>query len=312
MKIYSINEFEKYHPVRVYLEENILIKALLKKLLNSDIKEDFETFFNLFNNLCEAEKHYIRKENQLFPYIEKYGWNTTSQYMWTFHDQIREDLKEIRIKIEEKIFVDLSFMLEELSSNMEHLILLEETTLFPNAMESLSSDDWNEIKQGDREVGTMLEEQYVHPKDDVKKRDIALSEDVISLEEGFITPLQINLIFKHLPLDITYVDENDRVAFYNNGNERIFPRSPGIIGREVKFCHPPKSVDTVLKILEEFKLGTKSSAEFWINIKMRLIYIRFFAIRDEKNTYKGVMEITQDITDIQALSGERKILDWND
>ncbi len=308
-----INKLEKTHPVRVYLEENILIKELLKKLENIDVKVDFETFFNVFNNLCEVELHYVRKENQLFPYIEKYGWNTTSQYMWTFHDQIRENLKEIREVLEKKVFEDLSFMLEELNSNIEHMILLEETTIFPNALESLDDQDWQEIKKGDIEVGTMLKEQasYVHPKDDKKKRKIDVSSDAIPLEEGFMTPEQINLIFKHLPVDITYVDENDKVVFYNNADERIFPRSPGIIGREVKFCHPPKSVDTVLQILESFKNGSKSSAEFWINFKGQIIHIRFFAIRDAQKNYKGVMEITQDITDIKELKGERRILDWS-
>jgi uncharacterized protein len=106
------------------------------------------------------------------------------------------------------------------------------------------------------------------------------------------------------------VDENDKVIFYNNGDERIFPRSPGIIGREVKFCHPPKSVDNVLKILEEFKQGTKDNAEFWINFKDSFIHIRFFAIRDKDKNYKGVMEITQNVSDIKALEGERRILDW--
>jgi DUF438 domain-containing protein len=190
------------------------------------------------------------------------------------------------------------------------MILLEETTLFPNAINALSSEDWDEISIGDKEVGYMMDVEYIHPKDDKKRRKIDLATDAIYFEEGYLTPNQINLIFKHLPLDITYVDENDKVIFYNNGDERIFPRSPGIIGREVKFCHPPKSVDNVLKILEEFKFGTKDSAEFWINFKDSFIHIRFFAIRDKDRNYKGVMEITQNVSDIKALEGERRILDW--
>ena len=155
-----------------------------------------------------------------------------------------------------------------------------------------------------------LDVEYIHPKDDKKRRKIDLATDAIYFEEGYLTPNQINLIFKHLPLDITYVDENDKVIFYNNGDDRIFPRSPGIIGREVKFCHPPKSVDNVLKILEEFKQGSKDNAEFWINFKDSFIHIRFFAIRDKNKNYKGVMEITQNVSDIKALEGERRILDW--
>ena len=307
---YLINELNDNHPIKIYLKENILIKDFLEKLKNISIHDDFEMFFSIFNNLNEIEKHYVRKENQLFPFIEKYGWNTTTQYMWTFHDQIREELKEIRIKIEKKDFEDITFSIKDLIDNINHMILLEETTLFPNAINALSSEDWDEISIGDKEVGYMMDVEYIHPKDDKKRRKIDLDNDAIYFEEGYLTPKQINLIFKHLQIDITYVDENDKVIFYNNGDERIFPRSPGIIGREVKFCHPPKSVDNVLKILEEFKLGTKDNAEFWINFKDSFIHIRFFAIRDKDKNYKGVMEITQNVSDIKALEGERRILDW--
>ena len=307
---YLINELNDNHPIKIYLKENILIKDFLEKLKNISIHDDFEMFFSIFNNLCEIEKHYVRKENQLFPFIEKYGWNTTTQYMWTFHDQIREELKEIRIKIEKKDFEDITFSIKDLIDNINHMILLEETTLFPNALNALISEDWDEISIGDKEVGYMMDVEYIHPKDDKKRRKIDLATDAIYFEEGYLTPNQINLIFKHLPLDITYVDENDKVIFYNNGDDRIFPRSPGIIGREVKFCHPPKSVDNVLKILEEFKQGSKDNAEFWINFKDSFIHIRFFAIRDKDKNYKGVMEITQNVSDIKALEGERRILDW--
>ena len=307
---YLINELNDNHPIKIYLKENILIKDFLEKLKNISIHDDFEMFFSIFNNLNEIEKHYVRKENQLFPFIEKYGWNTTTQYMWTFHDQIREELKEIRIKIEKKDFEDITFSIKDLIDNINHMILLEETTLFPNAINALSSEDWDEISIGDKEVGYMMDVEYIHPKDDKKRRKIDLDNDAIYFKEGYLTPNQINLIFKHLPLDITYVDENDKVIFYNNGDDRIFPRSPGIIGREVKFCHPPKSVDNVLKILEEFKQGSKDNAEFWINFKDSFIHIRFFAIRDKNKNYKGVMEITQNVSDIKALEGERRILDW--
>lgn len=304
---YDLNKFEQNHPLRIYLEENILINDLLFKLKNIEIINDVQAFFNLFNNLCEVELHYVRKENQLFPFIEKYGWNTTSQYMWTFHDQIREELKLIREEINNHNYQVLPELLEDLSDNMQHMILLEESTLFKNALEDLTNEDWQNIKDGDDEVGFMIKKEPLKKKEKPKKKEIYSKDDAVYYDEGFLTPNQVNLIFKHLPLDITYVDENDKVVFYNNGDERIFPRSPGIIGREVKFCHPPKSVDQVLKILEAFKAGEKDIAEFWINFKTRLIHIRFFAIRDENRAYKGVMEITQDVSDIKNLEGECRI-----
>ena len=107
-----------------------------------------------------------------------------------------------------------------------------------------------------------------------------------------------------------YVDENDQEIFYNRGEERIFPRSAGIIGREVRYCHPPKNVGTVLKILAEFRKGTKSEASFWINFKDRLIFIRYFAVRDEQKKYR-VIEMSQDITDIKKIKGEKRLLNWN-
>src|SRR5690606_20101243 len=115
---------------------------------------------------------------------------------------------------------------------------------------------------------------------DFKRSDTEFIKNNPHFDEGYMSLEQVNLLLKTIPFDITYVDENDKVIFYNRGEERLFPRSPGIIGREVKFCHPPKSVGTVLRILEEFRKGNKNEAGFWINIKGRLIYIRYFAVRD--------------------------------
>ncbi len=132
------------------------------------------------------------------------------------------------------------------------------------------------------------------------------------MNEGIMNLEQINLLLQVMPFDLTYVDENDKVIFYNRGELRVFPRSSGVIGREVRFCHPPKSVSTVLRILEEFKAGKKDTAEFWINFKQRLIHIRYFAVRDHKKNYKGVIEVSQDITDIKKIEGEKRLLEWAD
>ena len=190
-------------------------------------------------------------------------------------------------------------------------------------MDLLSEDDWKEFYVGDEEIGWMLiekpvpypiieEEAYVHPSQDFKKRDLSFSlENTFHYDEGYMTPEQVNLLLRFLPVDITYVDENDKVIFYNRGDDRVFPRSKGIIGREVKFCHPPKSVDMVIRIVEEFKAGTKDVAEFWFNFKGRSIHVRYFAIRDNNKQYKGVIEMSQDVTDIQKLEGQKRLLDWD-
>jgi uncharacterized protein len=215
-----------------------------------------------------------------------------------------------------KIEEDTSYLI----SSISRLLLTEETVLFPNALDILDEEDWIKVRKGEEEIGWMLKEapeafpkepEYIHPSQDHTKRELSFSlENTSHYDEGYMTVDQVNLLLRTMPLDITYVDENDKVIFYNRGEERVFPRSAGIIGREVKFCHPPKSVGTVLKILEEFRKGNKNEASFWINFKGRLIYIRYFAVRDEKKEYRGVIEMSQDITDIKNIEGEKRLLDW--
>lgn len=318
----NIQNFQEGHPVRVYLEENILTRKLFQELFETNMQEDYQTFYNIFNQICEIEKHFARKENQLFPYLEKYGWTGPSQGMWSFHDQIREEIKFVRKKVEEKDSSNILNDAMNLFNSINQLLQVEEGRLLPRAVDMLSEDDWKEMYEGDKEIGWMFasapvqypassKEDYIHPSEDKKRRKLPFSlENRTHFDEGYLTPEQVNFIFKFLPVDITYVDENDIVIFYNRGDNRVFPRSAGIIGREVKFCHPPKSVDQVLKILEEFKAGRQDTAEFWIQFKGKFIHIRYFAIRDEEKNYKGVIEMSQDITDIKKLEGDKRLLDW--
>jgi DUF438 domain-containing protein len=310
------------HPVRVYLEENQLIRELIESINSLDIEQNYDEFLKLFDKLSKTEKHFARKENQLFPYLEKYGWTSPSQNMWAFHDDIRSIFKVCRNLSQTKELSSLSISLDNLFRNLEHIMQVEEGRLFPNALSMLKEDDWMEMRDGDEEIGWMLdnpptpypphtEDEYIHPSQDTKKRDLPFSlENRIDLDQGHMLPEQINLLLKFMPVDITYVDENDIVIFYNRGENRVFPRSAGIIGREVKFCHPPKSVDQVLTILREFKAGRRDEAEFWITFKGKFIHIRYFAIRDDEGVYKGVIEVSQDVTHIRALEGQQRLLDW--
>ncbi|PKI14803.1 DUF438 domain-containing protein [Colwellia sp. 12G3] len=318
-----VTELPEGHPVTVYFEENHLIQSLLSQLTGSDAEQDFELFFNLFNQLAEVEKRFSRKENQLFPYLEKHGWTGPSQGMWAFHDEIRDLFREVRACIEAKTLNKVSRIVKRIAGELFHLMEVEEHRLFPNALELLSEDDWKEMREGDVEIGWMLsqepvaypketaEEEYVHPGEDRRKRRLPFStDDRIRMNEGYMSAEQLNLMLQFMPVDLTYVDENDIVVFYNRGENRVFPRSAGIIGREVKFCHPPKSVDPVLQILEAFKKGTQDTAEFWINFKDKKIHIRYFALRDKEDNYKGVIEMSQDITEILKIEGQQRLLDW--
>jgi DUF438 domain-containing protein len=239
--------------------------------------------------------------------------------MWAFHDQIRDEIKETRKAIEAEDIETAIMNAQNVFRSLEHIMQVEEGRLLPNAMQLLSEDEWKEFKEGDREIGWMFnknptpypKDEYIHPSQDTQKRSLPFGiEDKTHYDEGYLTPEQVNSIFRILPVDITYVNENDQVVFYNRGEDRVFPRSAGIIGREVRFCHPPKSVDQVIQILEAFKAGTQDLAEFWINFKGQFIHIQYFAVRDPDGTYRGVIEMSQDVTHIRELEGQKKLLDW--
>lgn len=310
------------HPLRVYSEEADLIEKLLSDLRETDPAGNYQKYLDLFNELAAIEKRFARKENQLFPYLEKYGWSAPGQGMWIFHDQVRNHIRYISRCNSDGDTGRIRANLPCLAGRIERLLAIEEGRLFPKAMELLTEGDWKEFFEGDQEIGWMLPQrppaypdsggEYLHPGRDRTERKLPLSaKNKNHFDEGYLSPEQIDLILRFLPVDITYVDENDKVMFYNRGEERVFPRSKGIIGREVRFCHPPKSVETVLCILEEFKAGTKDSAEFWLDLGGRKVHVRYFAIRDQEKNYRGVVEITQDITEIQKLEGEKRLLGWD-
>jgi hypothetical protein len=319
----TVEKLPTGHPVKVYYQESELIQNLLAELYDVNPVADFQKYFNIFNQLTTIEKRFSRKENQLFPYLERHGWEGPSQGMWSFHDNLRDQIRLLNTynseRNTEKIVDNIPYLVE----GIKRLLTIEDMKLFPNSMELLSEDEWKEFYQGDEEIGWMLlekplpypaieQETYVHPSEDYTQRDLSFSlENTFHYDEGYMTPEQVNLLLRFLPVDITFVDENDKVIFYNRGDDRVFPRSKGIIGREVRFCHPPKSVDMVLRIVAEFKAGTKDVAEFWFNFRGRIIHIRYFAIRDNDKKYRGVIEMSQDVTDIQKLKGEKRLLDWD-
>ena len=318
-----IQQFPPGHPAAVYLQENRLLRSLIKKITQLDPEQDSEPFKSVFDNIGKVELHYVRKENQLFPCLEKHGWDSPSKNMWAFHDDIRALIREVGIALSDNNYEGVRQKLPHLLGEMSRLMAVEEQRLIPNALSMLEEDEWKEMYIGDEEIGWMLDEKppaypeqkepdYVHPSKLSKPSASSLDTDgKHHYDEGYMTPEQVNLLFKTMPLDITYVDENDRVVFYNRGEDRLFPRSKNVIGREVRYCHPPKSVDTVLRILEEFRKGTQDVADFRIFVKGRYILIRYFAVRDNDGTYRGVMEMSQDITDVVTLEGEQRLLDWD-
>jgi hypothetical protein len=138
----------------------------------------------------------------------------------------------------------------------------------------------------------------------------AKGEGDITFETGSLSREEIEAILNTLPVDITFVDVNDSVKYFNKAEKRIFVRTRSVIGRKVQMCHPQKSIHIVNKILESFRRGGKDVAEFWIQMNGRLIHIRYFPVRDKNGKYLGTMEVTQDVTEIKKLEGEKRLLDW--
>ncbi len=334
----SLENLEEGHPLDTFMRENDAIRSLLTELRDAEKKIDLNKVDHHFweeayHKLWQINTHYVRKENQLFPYLETKGFDKPSTVMWALHDDIRNLIKFYGNLLDEKNYEELFHGQEMMFNAVEDMIFKEEKILWPTSLELLDVNEWGEIRKGEEEVGYCLIEtpamwnpNWKHPSETSEMETDEQQEKVapvpftggsgssgvggINLEVGAITPEQINLIFKHLPFDVTYVDENDEVRYYNKGDDRVFPRSPGIIGRQVRYCHPPKSVHVVEKIVDAFKSGEKSEANFWINFRDKFVYIQYFAIRDDNGNYKGVLEVTYDGKPLRELEGEQRLLDW--
>ena len=264
--------------------------------------------------LSEVEKHYLRKENQLFPFLEEHGVEGPSKVMWAIHDDIRVLIKQARQTVAtDDAAVAVSTCLA-LAKMVEDMVTKEEKILYPMAMDTLSQEEWVAIRAGESEIGyafiTAVPDWPAAGADAAGEAGAAAeAAGLLDLKTGRLSLEQLNLILTALPIDFQFVDEDDRVRFYSEG-ERIFPRSPGVIGRKVQNCHPPASVHKVQQIIDAFRAGEKDVAEFWIEIQDKFLHIRYFAVHDATGAYRGVLETVQDATAIRALKGQRRLLDW--
>ncbi len=261
--------------------------------------------------------HYIKKENILFPYLEEI-WDSYRplKVMWSLHDDIRRTLKEVIALLEDPSTEWSGFnpILGKYYSLVFRMIQKEDIIIFPVATETVSDESWHEMHLQSFEYPFPFIETPEKPQDESIKeqtdQDDLLVPGMFVAETGRMTLEQVLLVFNHLPIDITVVDENDRVLFFNKPKERFFPRSPAIVGRSVNNCHPPESVQIVEEIVETFRKGERDTAIFWIELKGRFILIQYFALRNDDGEYKGVMEVSQDATEIRKLEGQRRLLNW--
>ena len=319
------------HPLHTLRQENQALARLIAETKEAlaaieaeaaapSKKARFAALKPLVDRLFEVDKHFLKKENQLFPRLEAKGVSGPSKVMWGIHDDIRSHLKHFRraVELEDRALVARTG--NQALQEMSDMINKEEKILFPMSLEMLDDEDWSRVKEGEGEVGYA----WIPPGEaappsapgggagPAAARASGSGPGSVELDTGSLTPEQINLMLVHMPVDVSFVDESDTVVYYSATPERIFPRSPGVIGRKVQNCHPSKSLDTVNRILEAFKAGRRDEAEFWIEMAGKFIHIRYFALRDAGRRYRGCLEVSQDVTGIRALQGQKRLLDWED
>lgn len=321
----SISEYPYYPPAKEsylgsLIENNRLLDTKLQaiKPLIREINKQPESVQlreKLLGNFTEIEKfnnYYLIKENILFPVIEKYipDYRCLS-VMWSFQDDIKHNLKAAINLLKDNSEFDLRLFnrfVGDLFFNIYAIKFREERILYPMVQEIIPEKVLNDLFSESLEIGF----PYFQPKTQQMNENLdSVSEtDEIDLETGHLTVDQIKLLFNHLPVDITFVDENNKVKYFSTPKKRIFPRTKSVIGRDVHNCHPPESVHVVEEIIESFRKGDKDVASFWINMKGERFLIQYFAVRDEAGNYRGVVEVSQEITEIQKLEGENRLLDW--
>ena len=344
------NEYPENHPLWAYLEEiNAVEKVALEadELLKQE-KFIKNPWLGAFDSLAEWRTHLSRKQNQLYPMLEDHGFDRPTRIMWTFDDAVRDAISASYALLREDKYEEFLASVPETLAKLRDLNSKELEVLLPTSYKLLSDEEFVRMSKNDHEIGYAIIQApglYVVPgiNDSAAQlngnnsaqggavsneflNDLAgllskyvgpvggapVGKDaVLDVATGKLTLEQINLLFRHLPVDLSYVDENELVKFYSDTPHRIFPRSANVIGREVKNCHPAKSVHIVEEIVEKFRSGEQSQAEFWINKPGLFIYVIYTAVRDENGKFRGVLEMMQDCTHIRELEGSRTLLTWD-
>ncbi|WP_138493676.1 DUF438 domain-containing protein [Paenibacillus pinistramenti] len=314
------------HPVHTFKMENQEIDRLVQfkiglhaeRLRKDDSEPNRLKLLADLNLLYDIDKHYSRKENLLFPFLEKYGVYGPTKVMWGVDDGIRLGIKELQAKLTayDGNLEALLALLDKVMKEITDMIFKEEHILLPMALEKLTEDEWVKIARESAEIGFCLtspEQEWIPERaeepqvPDVEEAS-SHSDGLIRMGTGVLTVKQLETMLNHLPVDLTFIDDQDIVRYFSHGKERIFARTKAVIGRTVQNCHPPQSVHVVEKLLSDFKAGVKDVEDFWIPFKDKFVFIRYFAVRDEEGRYMGTLEFTQNIAPIQQLQGEKRIM----
>ncbi|MDZ7639433.1 MAG: DUF438 domain-containing protein [Bryobacterales bacterium] len=318
------------HPVDTFRRENQALNAVLGRMRmafaeiatlagDANPKGALLTLRQCYNDLMDIDKHYQRKENAVFTKLEAHGITGPSKVMWAKDDEVRALLKQMGEALSVTDATALHWkgvaatLGESVVNAVSEMIYKEENILFPMCLTTFTEEDWGEIWSASPRYGWCLVaplEGYRPPVAAAMQGMALPVSEAIALPTGTLSLEQLMSIFATLPVDLTFVDADDRVAFFSEGPDRVFARSRAILGRKVHHCHPPKSVHIVDQIVQDFRARRQSVAEFWINFQGRFVHIRYFAVRDAQENYLGTLEVTQDASQIRALSGERRLLEY--
>lgn len=319
------------HPVDTFRRENSALKQVIATLrgivteiasleAGADVKEAVLRIRQSANDLMDLDKHYQRKEHALFSCLERHGITGPSKVMWAKDDDVRKLLKQMNqaahdcgptVAEARQFFTQLAV---PTLSAVEEMIFKEENILFPMSLQTLTENEWAEIWSASPQYGWCLVEPqtgYAPPVNGGTTSSAVPRDGTIMMPTGHVSVEQLTAVLSTLPLDLTFVDAEDRVAFFSEGPDRIFARSKAIIGRQVQHCHPPRSAGTVNKILEDFRSGRENVAEFWIDFQGKFVHIRYFAVRDKQGDYLGTVELTQNIAPLRGLQGEKRLLEYS-
>lgn len=325
------------HPIMCYLRENDEMRRLLKQVEElAQYPVIKNQWLELYDELHKFRLHLSRKQNQLYSILERKGFDRPTTTMWLLDDFIRDEIRDARRLLEENKDDEFIAMQPTVVADVLDLMQKEETVLYPTSLAMIRPAEFEEMKSGDREIGfAWIQVGKEAPKADTTKEAVpataaaGFANELASLlgkygfgggstpgallevATGQMTLEQINLVYKHMPVDFSYVDENEIVRFYTDTDHRVFPRSKNVIGRDVKNCHPRTSVHLVEEIIEKFRRGEQNEVDFWINKRGTFIYIYYVAVRDEEGRFRGVLEMMQDCTRIRSLEGSRTLLSWD-
>ena len=315
------------HPINIQMEEHKILLRYAQDLARSaqrvldadSLDGELARIVEIEAALKDSESHYVREENVIFPYLEKHGVHQPPAIMWMEHDQIRAIKKSIYGVLAARQGMVVGEFAEQLSGAAVTLAEMlsshfykENKILFPTALRVFEESEWPEIRSEFDELGYCSFTPERPPLAGMLAEVVTAEAEVeglVRFATGTLSLAAIEAIFSTLPVDITFVDKDDRVRFFNQAKDRIFPRAKAIIGRTVQRCHPQKSVGVVTRILDDFRHGRRDAAEFWLELSGRFVHIRYFAVRDRAGEYLGCLEVMQDVTGIRALKGQKRLLD---